>query len=157
MCKVEINAHSLTRSLSLYFVFLYLCLYPSVLLYLSLSVPISLNLSLSIYPNIHLSTQFSVFLCSFSLPQICYDPNCIKIPKQQGTKCPPSLVGHGELVGLLLVAAGELVVDPRHQVLVYGVLDRILEDVHPPRGAQVHLQNKRHHFDIETNNQNELK
>ena len=55
----------------------------------------------------------------------------------------PSLVGHGELVGLLLVAAGQLVVDPGHQVLVQGALDGLLEDVHPPRGAQIHLQNER--------------
>lgn len=52
------------------------------------------------------------------------------------------LVSHGELVGLLLVAAGQLVVDAGHQVLVDGGLDRLLDDIHPPGRAQVHLNNK---------------
>lgn len=43
------------------------------------------------------------------------------------------LVCHGELVGLLLVAAGQLILDPRHQVIISGAADRPLDDFQPPR------------------------
>lgn len=53
-------------------------------------------------------------------------------------KC--SLVGHGELVGLLFVAGCELILDAGHQVVVVRAPDGPLDYIQPPGRIQLDLE-----------------
>lgn len=50
---------------------------------------------------------------------------------------------HGQLVGRLLVAGRQLVLDPGHQVVGRGEADGLLDHIQPPRRAQVDLPENR--------------
>lgn len=49
------------------------------------------------------------------------------------------LVCQWKLVGLLFIAASELILDATHQVVIHGVLNGLLYDIQPPGRAKVHL------------------
>lgn len=49
------------------------------------------------------------------------------------------LVSHGELVGLLFVAACQLILDAGHQIVIVGAPDRPLNNIQPPGRVQLDL------------------
>lgn len=56
-----------------------------------------------------------------------------------------SLVGHGELLGLLFVAGCELILDAGHQVVVVRAPDRPLDYIQPPGRIQLDLEREDNH------------